>query len=985
MDEVNDPAIDTIVFMASSQVGKALAVDTPIPVAEGWKKMGDIEVGDRVFDETGKTCQVTFVTPIMLGRECFKVAFSDGSELLADGEHRWLVHDGHGAKANYKIVTTNEIRRTQHLDGKGDKSNRYAIPVAGALCDLPAADLPVDPYALGQWLGNGNSHSAQITLNAKDSNEVAENLRACGHRVIERRIDKRAGNNAANLLIDPYERGPICTRNHDTRALGLTKKGYCAECARQHSMAHQYGTPKDPVSNPICSLARRLEQLGVLSTSKCPRPKQIPSSYLRASYKQRLDLLQGLLDSDGYISPKTGRCEFATTSAILADGFGDLLAGLGIKYRRKTKTPTCRYLGKIVQGKVAWVFSFMVYEDKPVFRLRRKRALLAARCGRRTTETERRRIVRVESVPSKPVRCIQVDSPSHLYLAGRTMIPTHNTETLLNITGYFMHQDPCAILLIEPTLEIAEAYSKDRLAPMIRDTPVLRDIIPEPRTRDGGNTLLHKGFRGGHVTLVGANSPSGLASRPIRIILGDEISRYLPSAGTEGNPLRLADARATTFWNRKKIYTSSPGIAGLCNVSREFENSDKQYFHVPCYRCGRGQVLEWKQVMWDNGRPETAHYVCCYCSAPWNDAQRVEAIFGAEEAGFGWVATATSDGVAGHSIWAAYNPWITLPNIAKKFLAAKHAQDGGDPEPLKTFTNTVLGQVWIEDAQRANPDPLIDRRENYSAELLPWQTLYLTGAIDTQDDRLEVKLVAWRAQNRIDPPEAWVVLHKIVYGDPALQTVWDDIEAYLLREYRTQDGRPLRVAATCVDSGGHHTEAVYRYCNKRSSRHVYAIRGAAGPHPIWPARAGASKKFKGIKVWTVGVDTAKDALYARLKLTAEGPGYIHFPVTSDASGAFDLTYFQQLTCEFVKTRFQKGHAIREWHKPPGARNEALDLLVYNLAALHARSVPWEILARGAPMEPPPPKDPAPGGGPVVPKPAASPPVPMQRRKVRFKF
>jgi phage terminase large subunit GpA-like protein len=550
----------------------------------------------------------------------------------------------------------------------------------------------------------------------------------------------------------------------------------------------------------------------------------------------------------------------------------------------------------------------------------------------------------------------EVNDPTIETIVFMSSSQVGKTETLLNIMGYFMHQDPCPILLIEPTLQLAEDYSKDRIATMIRDSPALRELIPEPRTRDGGNTLLHKQFRGGHITLVGANSPSGLSGRPIRIILADEVSRYLPSAGTEGNPLKLADARATTFWNRKKLYFSSPSIAGVCNVSREFESSDKQYFHVACYRCGQGQILEWKQVRWDNGDPKTAHYVCAQCSATWNDAERIDAILSAEDAGLGWKATAESTGIAGHSIWAAYNPWIRLEQLAKSFLDAKHAGDHGDDEPLKTWTNTVAGQVWVERGQRANPEPLVERLESYSAESLPWQILYLTAAIDTQDDRIEIKIVGWRAANRVDPPEAWIVLHKLLYGDPAKQQVWDDAEVYLMREYRTMDGRTLRVAVTCVDSAGHHTEAVYRYCNKRLARRVFAIRGAAGPKPIWPPRAGTSKKFQKSKVFTIGVDTAKDAIFARLKLTDPGPGYIHFPVTSDASGTFDLNYFQQLTCEYVKTKFIRGHAIREWHKPAGARNEPFDLLVYNIAALLARSVPWEILVRSAPSEPPTPPD-----------------------------
>lgn len=546
----------------------------------------------------------------------------------------------------------------------------------------------------------------------------------------------------------------------------------------------------------------------------------------------------------------------------------------------------------------------------------------------------------------------EVNEPMIETIVVKASSQVGKTELLLNIMGYFMDKEPCPIMLIEPTLDIAEAYSKDRLAPMIRDTPVLRDLIAEPRTRDSGNTLLHKQFRGGHVTLVGANSPSGLASRPIRIILADEISRYLPSAGTEGNPLRLADRRATTFWNRKKIYVSSPGILGLCNVTREFENSDQQYFHVPCYRCGKAQILEFKQLRWDAGRPDTAHYVCSHCSAIWNDAQRIEAVLAAEDEGFGWAATAEFRGVAGHSIWAIYSPWMTHAEIAKTYVEAKHALDQGDPEPLKTWTNTVEGRAWVEVGQRANPDPLIERLENYSAESLPWQVLYLTAAIDTQDDRLEVKIVGWRSENRVNPPEAWVVLHKLLYGDPAQPQLWSDVDQLILREYRTMDGRTLRVSVTAVDSGGHHAESVYRFCNKRMGRRVYAIKGSAGARPIWPPRAGASKKYQGTKVFIVGVDTAKDAIYARLKVEAPGPGYIHFPVSSEPSGTFDLKYFQQLTCEYVKTKFIRGHAVREWFKPVGARNEAFDLLVYNLGALNARAVPWEILTRAAPSEPP---------------------------------
>jgi phage terminase large subunit GpA-like protein len=225
------------------------------------------------------------------------------------------------------------------------------------------------------------------------------------------------------------------------------------------------------------------------------------------------------------------------------------------------------------------------------------------------------------------------------------------TELCLNVTGFFVHQDPAPILLIEPTLDIAEAYSKDRLAPMIRETPVLSDLIKESRSRDSGNTILHKQFPGGHITLAGSNSPSGLASRPIRILICDEIDRYAPSAGAEGNPVVLASKRTTTFWNRKKLFVSSPTIKDLSAIEACFLASDQRYYRVPCWACKKKAKLEWSHVHWENRDPRTALYVCRNCGAGWEDAQRVEAVMNGE-----WIAEAEFKGVAGFQLWEAYNP-----------------------------------------------------------------------------------------------------------------------------------------------------------------------------------------------------------------------------------------------------------------------------------------------------------------------------------------
>lgn len=547
------------------------------------------------------------------------------------------------------------------------------------------------------------------------------------------------------------------------------------------------------------------------------------------------------------------------------------------------------------------------------------------------------------------------------------------TETCLNIIGYFIHQDPCPILFMEPTLEIAEAYSKDRLIPMIRDTPILSEIFPVARSKDGTQTLLHKKFPGGHVTLIGSNSAAGVSSRPIRVFIADEVDRYPPSAGTEGNPLSLGDKRTTTFWNRKKIRVSSPTVKGASEIEREFEASDKRYYHVPCPQCGKFQKLEWEYVRWEQDRPETAVYICCHCGAAWNDAMRWEAVMQGR-----WIAEAPFKGIAGFHIWEAYSPWSKLSEMANAFLKAKHAADQGDNEPLKAFVNTVLGKTWEERGEAPTQEPLLARRENYSADSLPYRILYLTAGVDVQDNRLEIEIVGWRAEKRGDPIESWGLDDFALYGDPSKGEVWEELDQVLLREYMSEDGRRLRIAATAIDSGGHHTDAVYRFCNKRYGRHVYAIKGADGARPIWPRRAGKSKKYASL-VWLVGVDTAKDAIYSSLRVTEPGPGYAHFPI------AYRQEYFKQLTSEQIRTRYVKGHPVRYWFLPAGQRNEALDRRVYALAAIHARPVPWEILARSAPTEPPE----RPEDEPASPKstPSQSPKASERTdsRKVRLKF
>ena len=196
------------------------------------------------------------------------------------------------------------------------------------------------------------------------------------------------------------------------------------------------------------------------------------------------------------------------------------------------------------------------------------------------------------------------------------------TELLLNLVGYHIHLDPGPILMVQPTKEMAETFSKDRLAPMIRDTPVLASKIKSPKSRDSGNTLQHKRFPGGQISLMGANSPSDLSSRPIRIVLCDEVDRYPASAGTEGDPVSLAVKRTNNFANRRILLMSTPTIKGISRIEKAFFESDQRHYHVPCPHCGEFQTLQWELIRWQQDKPETVVHACKKCGGEIEESAR---------------------------------------------------------------------------------------------------------------------------------------------------------------------------------------------------------------------------------------------------------------------------------------------------------------------------------------------------------------------------
>ena len=494
------------------------------------------------------------------------------------------------------------------------------------------------------------------------------------------------------------------------------------------------------------------------------------------------------------------------------------------------------------------------------------------------------------------------------------------TEILNNVIGYHVHQDPAPMLLVQPTLEMAESWSKDRFAPMVRDTPALTERIADPKARDSGNTLLHKKFTGGHLTVAGANSPSGLASRPIRIVLFDEVDRYPSSAGTEGDPISLGRKRTATFWSRKVLAGSTPTIKGSSRIEAGFESGDQRFYYVPCPHCGEFQRLVWAQVKWPEGQPELAEYVCVACGAILTEADKAEMLQAGE-----WRGSKPFSGIASFHISELYSPWSTWAEMAVAFIQAKRF-----PETLQTWINTALGETYEERGEQVETVGLAQRREPYTAQSIPQQVLMLTAGVDVQDDRLEVTIVGFGKDE-----ETWIVEHGVLRGDPGSDSLWHDLDGYMARKRETEDGRPLLIEAQAIDSGGHFTQQVYAYCAKRKARRVWAIKGAGGfGRLIWPKSAGRAGKTSA-QVFIVGVDTAKDVLYGRMKRVHQpGAGYIHFPVSVDE------VYFDQLTAETLIYRMVQGRRVRSYKpRSSGSRTEALDCLVYAYAAFIGRNGP----------------------------------------------
>ena len=510
------------------------------------------------------------------------------------------------------------------------------------------------------------------------------------------------------------------------------------------------------------------------------------------------------------------------------------------------------------------------------------------------------------------------------------------TKILDNAVGYYIHQDPSPILVVQPRVEDAEDYSGTEIAPMLRDTPVLAEIAGDLKAKDGKQKLLKRVFRNGSsVTFVGANSPGGFRRITVRVIIFDEVDGYpVGGAGKGGDQISLGMRRGETFWNRRVVLGSTPTRKGESRIGRAYEDTDQRKFFVACPHCGERQVLEWGGkdvpygIKWHrdaDGKslPETAYYACRHNGCVIEEADKPAMVAGGE-----WRATKPFKGKAGFHIWSGYSLHV---NAGWGKLVAEWLEKKSDPLERQTFVNEVLGEEYEDRGlDSLSERTLATSTEVWAAEV-PDGVAVVTAGIDTQDDRVEIEIVGWGKNE-----ESWSIAHEVIEGDPDTTALWDQVDAYLKRIWRRADGRGYEVMATCVDSGGHHTQRVYTFSRDRLARRVWAIKGESARggarSPVWPTKRPSARNKASFRPVIIGVNAAKDVIRTRLHLKPPplgqaSPGYMHFPADRD------INYFAQLLAERSVLKTIAGKSFRVWEPLPGRANEALDMRCYAYAAL----------------------------------------------------
>ena len=518
-----------------------------------------------------------------------------------------------------------------------------------------------------------------------------------------------------------------------------------------------------------------------------------------------------------------------------------------------------------------------------------------------------------------------MDASSDPDVEGLVIVkPTRSSGTeIINChIGRRIHLDPCDILYVQSTDEIAGKYSNEVLMKrMVYPTPVLRERISNRiRGRKASETIDRKNFPGGTLHMIGAKSPHKFTMVDYRDVIFDDVAKY--ESIKSGDPLELGIGRTKGIANRKIIMVSNPGIDGECPLQPYFMMTDQRHRYVPCPRCGSFQILKFggKEeaygLKWDAFE---VWYICEHCFGRIEEYEKVEMDINGEWRAHNPNPTARWRGYKLNPFVTSWQSWRT--EMVERFLASK-----ASPDKLKTFVTEYLCEWWKPyKSGNIGWKQLFDRREEYQAEV-PAGVMIITIGADVQGDRIEAKAVGWGRDF-----EHWVIEKKVIYGNPIEADVWKDLDSFIQKTWRHESGILLTCARAFVDSGdGNLTQKVYDFTTSREMRGVFSAKGESQKGKAVLSRWGIVNN-KQTKLALIGTDSAKDLLYSWLSLPEPMAGYCHFPLTVEEE---DL---RQLLSEYKD-------ASGRWQVKAGMHNEDLDIHVYAFGALMSLKPDWDELS-----------------------------------------
>lgn len=946
-----------MIFAGPARTGKALAIDTPIPTPLGWSVMSDLKEGDYVLGSHGGPVRVLCKSEVFEDHECYRVTLSDGSSLVADAGHKWTVIDS--ANQNSKRVLTTEYMAERVVYRQKNPRNRFLIESPKPLEFNPRKELPLHPYILGLWLGDGHNIGARLATSAEDKDELMLRIRECGFPC----------------------RSSVDAQGKHTVYLS----------AKRHNPGRSGGADV---------VAGALLEIGMLSG----RRKFIPENYFTASVEDRLALVQGLLDTDGHADTR-GSVEFCSTEYILAEGMKQLLWTLGIKSTVSRKKTI---------GKDAFRVTFTPDTDMRMFRFERKQSRIKKLTQRGRASVSRRSIVSIEKVASVPTQCISVDAPDNLFVAGEGCVLTHNSDMFFNWLLHTAKCDPADMMHVLMTMNVARDWSQKDLRRAFRHSPELGKTVSPGRHNQSTHDIR---FLSGMHLLVKWPTITELSGKTVGRNWISDYDRIPESIDGEGNAYDLTAKRGQTFRrNAMTVAESSPGfeIEDPKWVARSkheapptkgilalYNRGDRRRWLWRCPHCYSPFEPDFKYIHIPDSHDhveaaEAAAMACPHCGGMmWHDGQHGTP--GKNELnqtdlgnarwvrdGEIWIPAKPGDAnkmgrIEGQpfradiaSFWmkgpaAAFTTWRDL--VLKYLKANEEYERTGSQEALKTTINTDQGLPYSPKGldEGRNWEEVKGKARDLGIQVVPAGVRFLVAAIDVQKYRFEIQVMGFsegaditiidrfaiRKSERLDEDGDTDRVQPATYVED-----WDLlIEQVLLKSYPLDDtsGRYMGIKMVGCDSGGaadkkndsSTTKNAYEFWRKlRDStgeafpkglhRRFQLLKG----NPLkndprvkltYPdsQRKDRSAGARGeVPVLLLNTNALKDQVDVLLDRVTPGGGRINFPdwLSDD--------FWQELVAEVRTTN--------GWEKVSN-RNEAWDLLVYAIGLALFRPIRIEHL------------------------------------------